>query len=411
LLFALACLAALLGPVHGDTSMLEHQIVALRKETAGEKVHPAVWNKLGTALMQLSRQTFDESLYDEAEAAFLKAAATGPKNTEAFLGLAWTRNSLHQFEDGARWAKAALALDPDLPRAYALLGDGAVERGAYDQAFEHYQKALDLKPNLSTYSRAAHLLWLTGDTRTAQWLMQKAIEAGGAYPENAAWCRAELAMMQFHAGALSPAQSLAARALQDAPDNPRILTIAGRLAMAGGDRTKARDLLERAVAIVPQHESLAALVDLARENKQAARAESFTTQLLDFHRATGHPHQHEGNTQLARFLADHDRDLDRALREARRAYRSYPNLYAADCLAWCYFKTGQIEEARRTIRKALAWNTPDASLHFHAGMIYARIGDRERAREHLSRSLKLNPHFHPRDAKMASETLAKFSSG
>ena len=73
--------------------------------------------------------------------------------------------------------------------------------------------ALDLAPNLASYSRAAHLLSLTGDVRKALWLMQKAIDAGGPYPENAAWCRAELARMLLQNGAVLPAAQQAEQAL------------------------------------------------------------------------------------------------------------------------------------------------------------------------------------------------------
>jgi len=240
-------------------------------------------------------------------------------------------------------------------------------------------------------------------------LMQKAIEAGGAYPENTAWCRAELALMQFHAGALLPAQVLAERALKDAPENPRILTIAGRLAMAAGDVLKAKNLFQRAVAIVPQHESLTALVALAVLNEAPEEAELYTQQLLTLHDPKPH-HHHDGNSQLARFLADENRDLEKALQEAERAFKSYRNVYAADTLAWCYYKAGRLDEARRTIRKALQWNTPDASLFFHAGMIYTKLGKVEPARKYFYRALNLNPNFHPRDAATATKSLKSLAA-
>ena len=46
---------------------------------------------------------------------------------------------------------------PTARRAYGLLGDAAVEMGDYEAAFKHYQKMLDIRPDLSSYSRGAHL--------------------------------------------------------------------------------------------------------------------------------------------------------------------------------------------------------------------------------------------------------------
>ena len=72
--------------------------------------------------------------------------------------------------------------------------------GDYDMAFEHYQKMLDLKPGMGSYSRAAHLLFITGDFKKANLLMSKAIGSGGAYSENAAWCIAQKALLDFAQG-------------------------------------------------------------------------------------------------------------------------------------------------------------------------------------------------------------------
>ena len=43
------------------------------------------------------------------------------------------------------------------------LGYAAVEMGDYEAAFTHYQRMLDIRPDLASYARGAHLLFLTGD--------------------------------------------------------------------------------------------------------------------------------------------------------------------------------------------------------------------------------------------------------
>ena len=84
------------------------------------------------------------------------------------------------------------------------------------------------------------------------------------------------------------------------------------------------------------------------------------------------------------------------------------DIYAYDVLAWNLFKNGKFEEAREAVSKALKLGTQDAKLHYHAGMIYQRLGEKEKAREHLSRALTINPHFHiffADNAKRALEEL------
>jgi tetratricopeptide (TPR) repeat protein len=113
-----------------------------------------------------------------------------------------------------------------------------------------------------------------------------------------------------------------------------------------------------------------------------------------------------GDLQLARFLADLDRRLPEALSIAQAEYKRRPNVFAADTLAWAYYKNGRYADAKRAIAKALAQRTPDASFLFHAGMIHARLGDRVSAQRYLAQALSLNPSFNPVDAPLAAATLA-----
>ena len=45
-----------------------------------------------------------------------------------------------------------------------MIGDADQEIGDYDAAYAHYQAMLNLRPDLASYSRGGHLLWLTGDS-------------------------------------------------------------------------------------------------------------------------------------------------------------------------------------------------------------------------------------------------------
>jgi tetratricopeptide (TPR) repeat protein len=329
--------------------------------------------------------------------------------------MAWVCNSRHDFEAGGRWARQTLEVVPKTAEAFALLGDAAVEYGDYDAAFEYYQDCLDLAPNLSSYSRAAQLLWLTGDVSRAKNLMRKAIAAGSSRPEDTAWCRAELARMCLNTGSVTVAEREAEIALQSAPNLPHALVVMGGVKSALRDYPAAIGLYRRAVEIAPTHDALVALGDLYALAGQDGEAAKTYVRVVALHKSDSQEHSHDGvrhqhipargNAQLARFLADHDRDLDEALAAADAAFRSFTNVFVADALAWCYYKKGEFDKAHQTILKALRWNTPDATIHFHAGMIAAKLGDHGFARMQLYRALNLNPHFHPKDAPLAAETL------
>jgi len=64
----------------------------------------------------------------------------------------------------------------------------AVELGEYDRAIGLIQKMVDLKPQLSSYSRVSYLRELHGDIEGAIQAMSMALYSGSPSRENTAWC-------------------------------------------------------------------------------------------------------------------------------------------------------------------------------------------------------------------------------
>lgn len=387
---------------------------------------PQAWVNWGDALMQWSREGSGAAEYERAEAAYRQALKLDPRRAGALVGLAWVANSRHQFAEGRRYAQQALELDPHAAEPHALLGDAAVEAGDYEAAFKHYQASLDLRPDLSSYARSAHLLWLTGDARRATFLMRKAIAAGSPHAENTAWCRAELALMLFNTGALTLAEKEIAEARRQSPDNPQVLAAYGRIKAGQRKYAEAIEGYERALTNSPSPLAvMAALVDLYELSGTPTKAEVMSRRLLalaapesdamaagspDRH-SHPHPHPHPpGNAELARFLADRGVELDRALAEAQAAAEQSKSVAVTDTLAWCLYKTGDYPRAKEVVLEALRWHTPDANLLFHAGMIHAAGGDRPAAQRYLYQALSLNPAFHPVHASMAAEKLREWGA-
>jgi tetratricopeptide (TPR) repeat protein len=385
---------------------------ALAQWTAKVEQNPlddAAWAGLGEALMQKARETADTGYYTHAERAYAKALMLNPTQVTATAGLAWIYGCRHEFERSVDWANQTLTLDPQNVAAFGLLGDAAVEMGNYDTAFEHYQRMLDLRPDMSSYSRAAHLLYLMGNFRKAAWLMGKAIDASGPFAENTAWCRAQLALMHFGQGNILGAEQMLEEAVARTPNNYQVLAALGKVKAGRQDFPAAIAYYQKAVAIAPQIESLAALGDLYRLTGNEAEAEKQYGQVEAIHqiqKANGV----RGDSQVALFYADHDRRPAEALRMVEEEYKTRKNVYTADALAWCYYKNGRYQEAKTAIRKALAKHTPEALFLFHAGMIHARLSDRVNAQLHLYQALSLNPNFSPIHAREAADGLQELGS-
>lgn len=368
------------------------------------------WARYGDALMQKGRETGDAAYANRAESAYKKTLILSPKRLDALVGMAWVTGVRHEFELSIEWAQKALAVDERSTAPYGLIGDAAVEMGDYDRAYVQYQKMLDLRPDLSSYGRSAHLLHLTGDSRKASFLMYKAIQAGSPYAENTAWCKAQLALMMFSEGAYVPAEKMLEEGLQKAPNDYRLLAAMGKVAAAKKDYRRAIDYYKKALEITPQQETVAALGDLyaltdrpGEAQKQYAMVET----IAQLNRANGVT----GDMTTARFYADHDRKLAEALKMAEEEYRTRKNVYAADTLAWCLFKNGKIAEAKRYIDIALSQKTPEAVFHFHKGMIYAAAGDRGTAQRELYTAMSISPNFDPLLAPVAMKKTEELGSG
>ena len=380
-----------------------HQKVQEHPQNDGIRV------KLGNALMQRARETGDLDYYPHAESEFQAALRLNPENCAAMVGMAWVHGALHEFDASIQWAGKAIEMDPKTPEAYGLLGDAAVEMGDYEAAYEHIQKMIDIRPDLSSYSRGGHLLFVTGDIKGAIGLMRKAIAAGGPFAENTAWCRAELANMLWSTSDLAGAERVIRTGLRQTPHNHMLLAAMGKLKAARNDFAAAIAVYENAIAISPTYNSRVALRDLYEYVGQPNKAAVQFKEVEKLH----HVHHENGfhsNILRARFYADHDVKLPAALAEAQRVYQNYKNVFVADTLAWCYYKNGRYQSARNLIEKALRFQTPDPRIWFHAGMIYWKLGEQALVRKHLKKALALNPNFHPVYAAVAKDTLRQLEA-
>ena len=382
------------------------------KMAASAAAHPAdahAWVDFGDILMQKGRETADAAYCSRAQAAYEKGLKIDPKRLDALIGMAWVNGVRHDFEASIDWASKALTVDNKNMAAYGLIGDAAVEMGDYDRAFQEYQKMLDLRPDLSSYSRSAHLLQVTGDARRATWLMAKAVEAGSTYGENTAWCRSQLALIYFQQGAYLPAQQMLTEGLKRVPNDYRLLAAMGKVKAGEKDYQSAIEYYRGSIAVAPQQDVVAALGDVLEASGQTDEAQkqyALVETIARLNKANGV----KGDMLTARFYADHDIHLAEALKMAQEEYATRKNVYQADTLAWCLFKNGQIEEARKMIRVALSRNTPESLFYYHKGMIEAKAGNRPAAQLALYTASSMSPNYDVRATPIAEKEQSELGS-
>jgi tetratricopeptide (TPR) repeat protein len=381
---------------------------ALAASLLKTRAHPEEvknWIVMGDTFAQLQRETEDSCYFAAAEAVYTEALRLAPKNASALAGMAWVYGGRHQFDQSIAWGNQTLGVDPECVEALGILGDAALELGHYDDAFKNYQKMMDLRPNLSSWSRGAHLLWLTGEVNQAKILMGKAIAAGAPFAENTGWCRIRMATMLFHEGAIPPAEDAIRPLLKSGSKNSHLLLLAARIAGAKGDMALAEEYYHSLLVSGPNQHASAGLGDLMANQGKTEEAERYYQIVETLHTSVtkegGHDHGF-----MSKFLADHDRNLLEALRMVEE-HKLTNNVQELDTLAWVYYKNKMMPQAIDAIKRALRLNSPDPEIHYHAGMIASAYGDFTSARKHLEKALAMNSEFSLTQAPLAVAELLK----
>jgi tetratricopeptide (TPR) repeat protein len=374
--------------------------------------NPSAYHQLGDAYVQKARESGDNSYFDLAEQALKKSLSLNPQQSGVRRHLAHVLASRHDFEAAAAEAREAIALDPTDMDAYGVLGDAYLETGKYEQAEQAYTTMLTLKESLSSYSRLSGMKSLKGDTPGAISDLKTAIQLGkqeNQPKESVAWAQWQLGAEYYAIGKLAEAESEYVQALDTYPKYYRSVAGLAQVRAAQKRYPEAIQLYREAITAVPMPEYIAALGDVYAKsgNPHEARKQyelvEYIGQLSALNKALY-------NRELAYFYADHGIKLQQGLELAQRELDYRRDVYAYDVLAWSLYQNGKFEEAREAVSKALKLGTQDAKLHYHAGMIYQRLGEKEKAREHLHRALSINPHFHIFFADNATRTLEELAN-
>jgi tetratricopeptide (TPR) repeat protein len=359
---------------------------------------------LGNAYLQKVRETGDPSYYAKAEQALKEAVDNDPQNAEALSGMGALCLARHEFQDALKWGKRAVEANPYKAAAFGVIGDAQIELGQYDEAVATIQKMVNLRPDLSSYSRVSYIRELMGDVPGAIEAMKLAVTAGGPALENTNWCRVQLGFLYFNSGWFDEAEIEFQKTLVITPDYAPALFGIARARASQDKRDEAIAILQNVVTTMPLPEyviELGDLYDATGDSIQAAQQYDLAKALHELQQDNGV----QTDAELALFLADHDLDLPNALKHARAAFELRPSIYAADVLAWTLYKNAEYKEAAEYSQNALQLNTKNALFYFHAGMISASLGETLKAQEFLRTALDINPHFSIRHAKTARKIL------
>lgn len=205
-----------------------------------------------------------------------------------------------------------------------------------------------------------------------------------------------LARVYATAGQYAQAIKVAEEGMARFPGELEFYTIKSGCQLAQDDYAAAAATIRAALALPDlsdseQAEFYSTLGDLAQRDPALGTPKEYYDKALELDRTN-----HLAMNNYAYWLSTSGGDLIKAKELISKAMLYMPDQSTyLDTMAWVCYKLGQIEEAQRYIDKALSTdgNDPDmaddpqmAELLQHAGDIYDRLGQRERAKEYWKRA-------------------------
>ncbi|MGH9200413.1 MAG: tetratricopeptide repeat protein [Vicinamibacterales bacterium] len=341
--------------------------------------------RLADALMRLQRVNNDGRAVITAEEHLRRFLEVVPDHYEAQRTLAAVLLSQHRFRDAIAQAESVRARDPRDAWNYGALGDGYLELGDYEKAFEAFDRMDQLQPGPPSYARAAYGLELQGDLDGA--LEQMRTASDGTTPndlESQAWHFAQIGLLSLQKGRLVEAKLQFDHASVTFPGHPSAIDGLAKIKVAEGDLASARQMLQGQLARVPTPDLAATIGDLSLDLGDASQAERYFSMAEQIERAAWGNGVRQPQV-LARFLAEHERNLPEAVTLAEEAARTRKDIFTMDTLAWAYFKSGRLEDAKKASASAQRTGSRDARILYHAAEIQAASGNAAEARRTLDR--------------------------
>jgi tetratricopeptide (TPR) repeat protein len=322
---------------------------------------------LADALLRQTRVAGNPGLAARAEQVLAQVLAADPANYDANRMLGALYLSQHRFREAVASGERNRARRPYDPVNDGVIGDGHLELGEYDEAFDAYDRMMALRPGAAAYARVAYARELQGNLAGALESMTLAAEATGADdPEALAWTHSQVGDLYFQLDKRHEARREYAAASRAFPGHPFAVIGYARVIAAEGDPAGALTLLQSVAEKSPTPDVAARIGDLLeRLGRHQAAERQYALAESGWRADAPEPRN------LARFLAEHDRKIDEAVAIAEQTASERRDIFTEDAVAWAYFKAGRIEDAQKAIALALRTGTRDRDIRAHAAIIGA----------------------------------------
>jgi tetratricopeptide (TPR) repeat protein len=350
--------------------------------------------------IQEARVTGNYVYYDKAAMKYVNnVLGTDSTNFDALTFKALIYLSQHHFADGLAIAEKAREINPYNAFIYGLVVDGNVEMGNYDSAVANSDKMVSVRPDLRSYSRISYLREIYGDYTGAIEAMKMALAAGAPGDDGTEWTRIQLGHLYENTGDLNSAKMHYTIALNERPGYPYALAGLARIALSSRDYATAISYYEKADAAVTDYSVKEELVEAYKLSRQSEKAAAISTAVIE---SMSKDAQSGRNDENIGHYADRElayaylkvNNYDKALEHALLEYNRRPdNIDVNETVAWAYYCKGEYAKALPYLKVALKTNSRNPTLLCHAGLIYAKVGERALAKNQLQSAMQSNPNI------------------
>jgi tetratricopeptide (TPR) repeat protein len=355
-----------------------------------------------------------------SEAAYHAAEKLAPKDIEIQANLAELANARGDFSALAAIAEKTIALNPDIAQAHLWRGMAEANQKQYDKAETDFQTALTKDPNnAATYQQLGELRLRQNKNAEGVAMLEKSLDKN---PNNLPPLR-EIVEVDLIAKQPDKALARVQQQIAKSPKNPNLYSLLAAVQLGTKDFNNARDNAKKAMDMNPADETAVRTYTAALTATGAADAAIHTWEAW----VGGHPKdgyafyllgglwdqkgdpakasdyykkslqgdatpavQGMSANNLAYLMVTSGQSADVALQYAQQARRDLPNAPAtADTLAWVYYQKGTYYSARDLLETATKQSPDDASIHYHLGMTYSKLGRKADAVTQLKKAVAL----------------------
>jgi tetratricopeptide (TPR) repeat protein len=304
---------------------------------------------------------------DKAEADLKTAISIAPQAPQAYLELGKMRFAQKRFPEGSTLLQQALQNDPNSVEAVRLLVSYDLFQKKPADGLARLKAQIEKSPkNSGLYDLLAQLQMQTNNIDQAADSAQKAVQLNPGDSEAVML----FAQIQVKRGQTANAVAAWEQWLVAHPNDAGVIAVLGTLEESRGDHVKAEADYRRALQIQPKNA-------IASNN-------------------------------LAYLMLENGENVDVALSLAQTARQALPeSSNTADTLALAYYHKGTYGFARDLLEAAIKNSPNDAAMHYHLGMVYSKLSDRNNALVHLKKAVALAPDSQEgKEAKVALQGLS-----